>query len=290
MVLGMRKIFSYNTKYLLLHTIFFIFASTIVAIYPIVKEDANQNYVLVSNIVLITYFFYILVGYVINVVNFLRLRIIEFGSLEGQIKTDNVFRVAIANTFGAFYAYIYGIINHIFLFVSMSAFYLFVAEIYYAISLIKTYLVCNVNRIKYYQNRVDKIVISFLFVLAISVVLCAITVYYNSGTFTKFSFLVFAYALYAFYALISGVISFSRAHKTHNIVRERFFIVKLACAIFSMYVLMVSLLNQFSTKPDLLPTYALIGGVVTGGLILTEAIIFLIWYIKNKQTNKKILQ
>ena len=58
----MRKIFSYNTKYLLLHTIFFIFASTIVAIYPIVKEDANQNYVLVSNIVLSLISFIFLLG------------------------------------------------------------------------------------------------------------------------------------------------------------------------------------------------------------------------------------
>lgn len=284
------RIFSYNVKYLLIHTIFFIFVSSLAAIYPIISDGDNSGYVITSNIIIITYFIYIFVGYAINLINYLKLRAIEYGSIVGQIKTDNVFRVAITNTFGAFYAYIYGIINHIFLFISLSAFYLFVCEIYYLISLIKIYLVCNVNRIKNYKNRIDKLIISFLFLMSISVVLCSITVYYNRGTFNKYSFLIYAYALYAFYAIISGVASFIKAHRTHNIVRERFFIVKLGCAIFSMYVLTVSLLNQFSSNLDKLPIYALIGGVIAGGLIFTEGLLFLIWYMKKRQTNKKILQ
>ncbi len=117
---------------------------------------------------------------------------------------------------------------------------------------------------------------------------------FEEGTFYKYSFLVYAYAFYAFYALITAIFSFIRATKINNKnnkIRKRYFLIKLSGAIFSMYVLMVSLLNQFSEDHSKALVYELIGGLVAGTLILIEGLIMIIhkYYINpKKQDNKTV--
>lgn len=264
----------------MLHTIIFIVISMIISVVPfLVNRDIKINLIYAFAIFLFIYFFYIIIGYAYILTKYIIARK-EQGSLISQFRHDNIFRVTIFNALSAFYAFLYALFSHLMMYFLDSYFYLIIAEIYIAIALIKIYLILHTTNFEVKKPKIDVCIIIFLFAMTILIFACAILIYTDKGTFNKYSFLVYVYAFYAFYALISAIVSFIKARLVNNQIRQRYFLVKFACASFSMYTLMVSLLNQFSKEETL--KYHLIGGIVFGIIILTEALVLLIIKIRNR--------
>lgn len=290
----MVKIFRYNPKILLAHTIFFVFVSSIMSSLLYIPEERDLDiYIMVFTIIISVYLIYIFVGYMYLYFKYMKTRYSSIKEFINLLLTDKVFRTLMANMFSAFWAFIYGLFTHVMFLLSKSYFYIFVEEIYFLIALIKIYMIMHINSFEYKKKKIDNLIALFLAVVSSAVLICAIMIYLKKGTFTKYDILIYAYALYAFYALISGIYSFLKAYKTHNMVRIRFFLVKFGCAIFSMYVLMVCLLNQFSENPNDTLIYQLLGGVMASIAIFIIAIGVVFKLVKNSHYDKnkeKMLQ
>ena len=290
----MLKYIKYNNKLIMTHTILFIILSFILSAITVkINEDYRLGFLIGFSVVVLIYFVYIIVGYLYLLIRYLK-EIKKETSLIEKWKTDSVFRVFIANVFSAAYAFLYAIFSHFMIFFANSIFYLFIEEIYISIALIKIYLILNTNSFNEKKDKIDVCIIVHLVFSSILILSCSILIMGEEGTFYKYSFLVYAYAVYAFYALITAIYSFIRAAKINNKnnkIRKRYFLIKLSGAIFSMYVLMVSLLNQFSNDYKKALVYELIGGLVAGTLILIEGLIMIIqkYYINpKKQDNKTV--
>ena len=287
----MLKYIKYNNKLIMTHTILFIILSFILSAITVkINEDYRLGFLIGFSVVVLIYFVYIIVGYLYLLKRYLK-EIKKETSLIEKWKTDSVFRVFIANVFSAAYAFLYAIFSHFMIFFANSIFYIFIEEIYISIALIKIYLILNTNSFNEKKNKIDVCIIVHLVFSSILILSCSILIMGEEGTFYKYSFLVYAYA---FYALITAIYSFIRAAKINNKnnkIRKRYFLIKLSGAIFSMYVLMVSLLNQFSNDYKKALVYELIGGLVAGTLILIEGLIMMIqkYYINpKKQDNKTV--
>lgn len=282
----MLKYFKYTNRMIILHTIYFIIISMILSSISFFAGDSYKlPLIIIFSTILFFYFFYIGFGYLYIFIKYIKERKKE-GSLLYQYRNDNIFRVTVANSVSAIYAFLYAIFSHIMMYLTNSYFYLFIEVVYIAIGLMKIYLILHVTNFNEKKKKIDIFINIFLVSMSILMFLCAILIYTNRGTFEKYSILVYAYALYAFYSLISAIISFVKARRGNNQIRQRFFIVKFACAIFSMYVLMVSLLNQFSnTDPS---RYELIGGIALGAVIFLEFLS--ICYVKNRNKRMNIEQ
>lgn len=277
------KLFKYNSHNLIIHT--FSFILILIPISVILSPDEKYlNFILISAIFLGIYLIYILIGYFVLFTNYLEY-INNKDGLVHSISHNNVFRAFLANSGSAFYAFSYGLINNIFFFITGSSFYAFVMEIYYAIALIKCYMVLNINKFDIKKEKIDKSIIVFLFVLSFAVLLCSISIFNEKGTFTKYDFLINAYAVYAIYALISGIVLYIFAYIKKSIIRTRFFIIKLGSSIFSLFVLYVALQNKFSNGDIADKYYMLLDGILSGLIIFIFGSILLIRNIKNHRIN-----
>ena len=281
----MLKYIKYTNRTIMIHTIMFIIISMILSSISFFSSDESRLPILITfSIILFIYFLYISIGYIYIFSKYLSLRKKE-GSLILQFKNDNIFRVTVSNSLSAIYSFLYAIFSHLMMYFTNSYFYLFVEVVYIAIGLMKIYLILHVNNFNDKKRKIDACILSFLFSMSVLMFLCAILIYTDRGTFNKYSFMVYAYALYAFYSLISAIVSFIKARRLRNQIRQRFFIVKLGCALFSMYVLMVSLLNQFSNSDP--SKYELAGGLAFGGAIFLEFLTIIYVKIRN---NRKIYE
>lgn len=284
----MTKLFTYSKKSIMLHTIFLIVLIAITSsTLFIIPKEINIYFIISYSTVIGLYFIYVLAGYIIFISNYLKYKK-EKGSLIKQFKTDNVYRVIITNSFGAAYALIFAVINHTFLYLEKNVFYLLIEEIYLFIGLVKIYLVFDAEKPSKQYSKTEIIIDVFLFATSIAVFWCSLQVYFGNGTFNKNEIMVYAYALYAFYSFISAIASFIKARKLHNLARMRFFMVKFAVACFSMFVLAVSLLNQFSGNPEKAILYELIIGFGAGIIIFVEAVLLAIKIRKYKNLAKNI--
>ena len=290
----MFRLFKYDNKLIMTHTILFIIISFILSAITVnINENYRLGFLIGFSVFVLIYFVYVIIGYLYLLIRYLK-EVKKETSLINKWKTDSVFRVFIANVFSAAYAFLYAIFSHLMIFFANSIFYLFIEEIYMSIALIKIFLILNTNNFTKKKEKIDICIIIHLIFSSILILSCSILIMFEEGTFYKYSFLVYAYAVYAFYALITAIYSFIRATKINNKnnkIRKRYFLIKLSGAIFSMYVLMVSLLNQFSEDHSKALVYELIGGLVAGTLILIEGLIMIIqkYYINpKKQDNKTV--
>lgn len=283
----MKRMFGYNTKTIYVHTILFILLTAILSptVLFFLDTDKILGFIIFSSVVG-AYFLYVILGYTYLLFKYVSVRCKSIPEFVSQLKTDNIFRVFMANAFGAAWALIYGIFTTIMAFITEEPFYVFVEGIYFSIALIKLYLVESINHFGTKKDRIDRTIIAFLFVQGLSVLICSIMVFLRKVTFTKYDILVYAYAAYAFYALTTGIGSFIKAYVTHNGIRARFFVIKLSCAFFSMFVLTVSLLNRFSDNPDSTIGHQFGVGLIASIGILTIGVSILIWKIKKNHNNK----
>lgn len=277
------KLLKYNSDNLIIHT--FIFILTLIPISIILRPDKDYLlFILISAGILGFYLFYILIGYFILFSKYLEYIKGNNGILF-EFAHNNVFRAFLANSFSAFYAFSYGLINNIFFFINGSSFYAFVMEIYYAIALIKAYMVLNINKYDLKKEKIDRSITVFLFVLSFAVLFCSISIFNDKGTFYKDDFLIYAYAAYAIYALISGIILFIFAYIKKSLIRTRFFIIKLGSSIFSLFVLFVSILNRISNGNYSDKYYMLLDGIVSGLIIFIFGSILFVRNMRNRKIN-----
>ena len=283
----MKRIFGYNLKALYVHTILFILFTAILSpTLVLVYGDEKLLGFIISSSIIGAYFLYIIFGYAYLMVGYIKGRCNSISEFVEQLKADNIFRVFMANAFSAIWALIYGVFSTVIAFLTEDPFYIFVESIYFSVALIKLYLVGSINFFGIKNDRIDKTIIGFMIIQGLSVLVCSIMVYFRKVTFNKYDILVYAYAFYAFYALITGIVSFIKAYKTHNGIRARFFVIKLSCAFFSIFVLTVCLLNRFSENPDSTIIYQFLIGLLASIGILTIGIAIIVWKIKKSHYNK----
>ena len=159
-----------------------------------------------------------------------------------------------------------------------------VCAIYFLIFILQLYLLTNIDNKTSRQNVVVTILLIFMGVACLGNV---VLVNFNQTAYSSKGLIIYWDALYVFVSLISAIVGVVTCVQRKDNIIGKFLSVKLANAIFSMFVLTVTMLMTFSENFSEYIIMCNIVGTVCGALIMYVAVVQLLLSKKMVEKHKE---
>jgi|GEM_PF-6117468 Na+-transporting methylmalonyl-CoA/oxaloacetate decarboxylase gamma subunit len=225
-----------------------------------------------SFFLLLILFAYLLYGY--GRLARLAVRKEENGNSFAQtFKTNPMLRKMIASGFGAVVNFAMGVFYLALAYVYRTIFDGFVATMFFLAFYARVYLLslgANPNPEK--QNRGLFAASIFSFFIGLFLLASTFCLGYSQESFAKQNYIAIADAAYAFYKLISAIVTLVNAHKTKSALGVAYALIAFALSLYSMFALQATMFDTFSQGAKDLYRYGLFGYFATATILIIATI------------------